>query len=62
MKNKTATECWDILRGELDTAIDSYVIHANSYGFSVSCTDFSYLYGLTGVGAFPYGFFYSRNH
>ncbi len=33
------------------------VIHANSYGFSVSCTDFSYLYGLTGVGAFPYGFF-----
>ena len=25
MKNKTATECWDILRGELDTAIDSYV-------------------------------------
>ena len=27
MKNKTATECWNILRGELDTdsAIDSYV-------------------------------------
>ena len=25
MKNKTATECWDILRGELDTAIDRYV-------------------------------------
>ena len=25
MKNKTATECWDILRRELDTAIDSYV-------------------------------------
>ena len=25
MKNKTATECWDILRGELDTATDSYV-------------------------------------
>ena len=25
MKNKTATECWDILRGELDTAIDSHV-------------------------------------
>ena len=25
MKNKTETECWDILRGELDTAIDSYV-------------------------------------
>ena len=25
MKNKTATECWDILRGELDRAIDSYV-------------------------------------
>ena len=23
MKNKTTTECWDILRGELDTAIDS---------------------------------------
>ena len=27
MKNKTATECWNILRGELDIdrAIDSYV-------------------------------------
>ena len=25
MKNKTATECWDILRGELDRAIVSYV-------------------------------------
>ena len=25
MKNKTATECWDILRRELDRAIDSYV-------------------------------------
>ncbi len=25
MKNKTATECWDILSWELDTAIDSYV-------------------------------------
>ena len=25
MKNKTATECWHILRGELDGAIDSYV-------------------------------------
>ena len=25
MKNKTATECWDILRGKLDRAIDSYV-------------------------------------
>ena len=25
MKNKTAAECWDILRGELDRAIDSYV-------------------------------------
>ena len=25
MKNKTATECWTILRGELDSAIDSYV-------------------------------------
>ena len=25
MKNKTATECWNILRGELDRAIDSYV-------------------------------------
>ena len=25
MKNKTATECWDILRGELDRAIDSCV-------------------------------------
>ena len=25
MKNKTATECWNIIRGELDSAIDSYV-------------------------------------
>ena len=25
MKNKTATECWSILRGELDSAIDSFV-------------------------------------
>ena len=25
MKNKRATECWNILRGELDSAIDSYV-------------------------------------
>ena len=25
MKNKTATECWNMLRGELDHAIDSYV-------------------------------------
>ena len=25
MKNKTATECWNILRGELDSAIDTYV-------------------------------------
>ena len=25
MKNKTATECWNILRGGLDSAIDSYV-------------------------------------
>ena len=25
MKNKTATECWNILRVELDSAIDSYV-------------------------------------
>ena len=25
MKNKTATECWNILREELDGAIDSYV-------------------------------------
>ena len=25
MKNKTATECWNILRGELDSAIGSYV-------------------------------------
>ena len=24
-KNKTATECWNIVRGELDSAIDSYV-------------------------------------
>ena len=26
MKNKTATECWNILRGEIDSAIDSYVL------------------------------------
>ena len=25
MKNHTATECWNILRGELDSAIDSFV-------------------------------------
>ena len=25
MKNNTATECWNILRGEIDSAIDSYV-------------------------------------
>ena len=25
MKNKTATVCWNILRGELDSAIYSYV-------------------------------------
>ena len=25
MKNKTASECWIILRGEIDSAIDSYV-------------------------------------
>ena len=25
MKNKTAIECWHILRGELDSAIDSHV-------------------------------------
>ena len=25
MNNKMATECWSILRGELDSAIDSYV-------------------------------------
>ena len=25
MKNKTATECWNILRGEIDSAIDRYV-------------------------------------
>ena len=25
MKNKTAIECWNILRGEQDIAIDSYV-------------------------------------
>ena len=24
MYNKTATECWNILRGELDSAIDTY--------------------------------------
>ena len=25
MKNKTATDCWNILRSELDSAIDRYV-------------------------------------
>ena len=25
MKNKTATECWNSLRGEINSAIDSYV-------------------------------------
>ena len=25
MKNKTATECWNILRSELDSAIDRYI-------------------------------------
>ncbi len=25
MKNKTATECWNILRGDMDSANDSYV-------------------------------------
>ena len=25
MKNKTATECWNMLRGELDSEIDSHV-------------------------------------
>ena len=25
MKNKTATECWTILRSELDSAIDRYM-------------------------------------
>ena len=25
MKKKTATECWNILRGEIDSAIDSFV-------------------------------------
>ena len=26
MKNKTATECWNILRGELDSAINSSLV------------------------------------
>ena len=26
MKKKTATECWNILRGEICSAIDSYVL------------------------------------
>ncbi len=26
MKNKTATECWNILRGELDSAIDREMV------------------------------------
>ena len=25
MKNKTATECWNILKGEIDSAIDNFV-------------------------------------
>ena len=25
MKNKTASECWSILRSELDSAVDRYV-------------------------------------
>ena len=25
MKNKTTTECWNILRGEIDSSIDSFV-------------------------------------
>ena len=25
MKNKTATECWNNFRGELDSTIDSYI-------------------------------------
>ncbi len=25
MKNKTATECWNILRGDIDSAIDTFV-------------------------------------
>ena len=35
---------------------------ANSYGFSISCTDFLSFHRLTGVGAFPYGFIYLQNH
>ena len=30
MKNKTATECWNIFRGELDSAIE--VFHVTSHG------------------------------
>ena len=26
MKNKTATECWNILRGGINSAIDNYVL------------------------------------
>ena len=29
MNNKTTTECWNILRGELDSAIDSYVPYSS---------------------------------
>ena len=32
MKNKTATECWNSLRGELDSTIDSYVPMKKSKG------------------------------
>ena len=33
MKNKTATECWNILRSDLDSAIDRYVLlKSKGYG------------------------------
>ena len=36
MKNKTATECWNILRGELDSAIDSYVPMKKGNGLRIN--------------------------
>ena len=35
---------------------------ANSYGFSVRCTDLLSFHRLTGIGAIPYRFIYLQNH
>ena len=32
MKNKTATECWNILRNDLDNAIDRYACSYEKQG------------------------------